>query len=186
MICSPKRREKRRLPDSRCQPRRYVRKLKTLSALPIRSARLSGSRLDRSGRVAPQNLLAEHFNAGSRPRHFIHKPLDSFGEFLIPRRRQHQRDISPAPVDGAAGRQQHFFAGIRRQMPIVSQVAVVGLRTLVQVGRFVFGILLRAVDRIGQEGPGLTPNGALRRIRSNAEFAQTRRIVSAKRAALAF
>ena len=130
--------------------------------------------------------MAEHFNAGSRSRHFVHKPLDSFAQFLIPRRRQHQRAISPAPVDGAAGRQQHFFAGIRRQVTIGSQIAVDGLRALMQVSRFAFGILLRAVDRIGQEGPGLTPNGALRRIRSNAEFAQTRRIVSAKRAALAF
>ena len=114
-----------------------VQTLKALSALPIRSSRLSGPRFrsDRSGRVAPQNLLAEHFDAGSRSRHFIHKPLDSFRQFLISRRRKHQRDISPATVDGAAGRQQHFFAGIRRQVTIALQIAIDGLRALMQVGR---------------------------------------------------
>jgi hypothetical protein len=79
--------------------------------------------------------LAEHFDAGARSRHFIHKPLDSFGQFLIPRRREHQRYLSPATVDGVAGRQEHFFAGIRRQVIIVSQIAVDSLRALLQVGR---------------------------------------------------
>lgn len=106
------------------------------------------------------------------PDHVPHKPLDSFGQFLIPGRRQHQRDLSPAPVDGVPGCQQHISAGIGRRVTIVSRIAVDRLRALLQVGRFAFGILLRAVDCLGQERPGLAPNGALRRIRGDAELAQ--------------
>jgi len=118
--------------------------------------------------------LKEHFTAGSWPRHVIQKPLDSFSKYPISRRRQHQTDLSPAAVDGSAGRQKLFITGIRRQATIASQIAVDCLRALLQIGRFPFGILIHTIDGIGQEGLGLAPNGALRRIRSNAELAQMR------------
>jgi hypothetical protein len=112
--------------------------------------------------------LEEHFTAGSRSRHVIHKPLDSFSQFLIPRRRQQQADLSPATVYRLAGCQKLFLAAIQRQVTIASEIAVDSIRTLLQVGRFAFAILIHAIDCIGQEGLGLAPNGALRRIRSNA------------------
>jgi len=48
--------------------------------------------------------------------------LDSFSQFLISHGPQHQADISPATVDGLAGRQKISFAAIRCQVIIVPQI----------------------------------------------------------------